>query len=126
LWRKEALFAFFPHPIYKMLQIGMRFSAVLLIGVLIAVSGLPLTASTPAAPAGCHSQSHSKSMPQPVSYQCCVVGHSPALQPDIVTLFIASTPVVVARVASPVISESAVVEFSKIAASPPRLTPLRI
>ena len=111
-----------------MRQFGLRFSAALLIGVLIAGSELLIAASaTPSAPAAsCHGQSHSKSTPQPVSYQCCVVGHSPALQPDIAASVILLIPVASVDVPRLIISERTVVEFSKITASPPPLISLRI
>src|SRR6266700_1608463 len=111
-----------------MLRFGLKFSVVLLIGILIAGRGLLVTASTalssPAA--GCHGQSHSKSTSQPAGYQCCVTGHSPAIQPNLSAAFVPLLPVASVHARLLMISERAVVVLSENTASPPFLISLRI
>jgi len=112
-----------------MLQYGSKFYAVLLVGALLAGSGLLVSASAvpSASAAGCHGHSRSTPARQPVSYQCCAVGHSPALQPDISASLILVGPVI--SVNAPLllaVPEYPVIELRKIAVSPPPLIPLRI
>src|SRR5882724_7377572 len=112
-----------------MLRCGSKFYAVLLMGALLAGSGLLVSASAvpSASTAGCHGHSRSTPAPQPVSYQCCAIGHSPALQPDISASFVVLVPVAsVSAALLPTTLERPAVAPCKITASSPPLISLRI
>jgi len=109
-----------------MLRLGLKFSALLLMGVLVAPSALAIAAfHVPPQAAPCHEQSHSKPN-QPVNYRCCITGHSPALQPDVTTSFVPSADVATVSVELVRSLENPVVDFSRPTASPPPLISLRI
>jgi hypothetical protein len=100
--------------------------AVLLAAVFIG-SGLTATISILSSKtvAGCHGQSHSKSEPQS-GYQCCIAGHSSALQPNVCDTF--EPPAVSANVISPIFVDCkrSIPAISETTASPPPFIALRI
>jgi hypothetical protein len=103
--------------------------AVLLVGVLIAVTGMVVPAlAMPAQSApSCHGQSRPAHSPKPVNFQCCVSGHNPALQTD-VSHTVAFVPVGAALTADLLAPISVHTEtiLSESVTSPPILVPLRI
>jgi len=112
-----------------MLRFSPKFSPLLLVCTLITGSGLMASAlSMPgAAAAGCHGHPHSTPNPQPVSYQCCAVGHSPALQPDVYrsVVFLPVKTVSATSLLLPAFEPPAIL-IHDVAEDPPVRTPLRI
>ena len=112
-----------------MLHYGPKTSALLLIGALILATSMvvpAMAAPIPSAP-GCHGHSLPAQNPQPTNFQCCISGHSPALQPDVsqAIVFIPVGAAITASLTIPV-SIQPKTFFSENVTSPPLLTPLRI
>ena len=103
--------------------------ALLLIGALIAATGMvipAMAAPVPSAP-GCHGHSSPAHSPQPVNFQCCVAGHSPALQTDVshTVVFVPVGNAVTTNLLPPIFIRPETV-LSETVTSPPILIPLRI
>jgi len=107
-------------------QFRSRIVAILLVAVFVGSGLMAAVSVLPAKPvASCHGQSHSKSTPQP-GYQCCVAGHSTALQPSVFDAFVPFAAS--ASVKSPIFIDPLpdAAGISKNTASPPPLIALRI
>lgn len=112
--------------------VSTKLFALLLVGVMYAVSGAALTmpvSKMPSPPAGCHGHSKPAPIPAPVDYFCCQVGHSPALQQDTFRLTAPLLAAIFAQIsefqpALPV--QITLVIADNQSSSPPGLVPLRI
>ena len=101
----------------------------LLVGSLISAAGMISSLwATPAQSApSCHGHSRPASNTQPLSYQCCVVGHSPALQPNVPpSIVLLHVEFDFADNLSRSIPAQTVIVIDEATTSPPLITPLRI
>jgi len=109
-----------------MAQIRSKIFAVLLTTVF-AGNGLMAAASVVSAKpvASCHEHPHSTPTPK-TNYQCCVAGHSVALQPDVRDLYVPFIMKVSEKSTTFVEFEAHTFSLHKTNASPPPLIALRI
>src|SRR6185369_518695 len=112
-----------------MSRFSQRVYVLLLVSSLISAAGMITSLwATPAQSApSCHGHSRPASNTRPLSYQCCVVGHSPALQPDVPhSIVLLHVEFDVADNLSRSIPAQTVTVVDQATTSPPIITPLRI